>query len=670
MRAEVLTEIEEMAHDRTDATLEWWKSLPQHIAQVYFDKEHQQISQIPLFIELLNMAGMPDLPTLAADLQQGFNMLGEINEGAGWLPRADQRYDFPISMTTFREHNRNYTIKKLQSGRVDDAWQVMLTELLQELDKGRMDGPFTAPDWWPVKAISLPDRDMQRLPAGANCFSFCFSVKQSDKIRRCEDFRRSGHNMTIKTGDTPHHHDVQTFAALARAYPEHAELPHVWAQDLNGAYRQFPVKDPCECLCVLQTPEGPLILRHFALSFGATASVWSFNRSADAMTFLARRLLGIAIGHYVDDFIAIEPHNLAASSFQQFTRFSRLLGLRMKESKALAPNPNQKVLGVLMEVTQTEVILRPHPSRCAKVLAIIDDALQQNRLTNDEAQRLAGKLVFLTSTLFGQLGRAALAPVYARAHGLSTCDKAYQLNTALKAALVALRTMLTEIQPKRIPRRMTQTPVIIYTDAYFVLHGQRFSTGSDRIPSQWNKTKCCHYENGWGYVIHHAGHTRFCAGRVPAKVIQKFCTRKAYIYFLEILAQMVCFLTLRHHRDLLVISFIDNQPGRYALMKGYCKDPHVCQLVSLTWRLISHLGWHLQLEWVCSELNISDKVSRHDFTEIQAITAHHDTFDFSDLFPILLRAADDSEYANGAALDDLLQLQLQTAASSSLAVWR
>lgn len=388
------------------------------------------------------------------------------------------------------------------------------------------------------------------------------------------------------------------------------------------------------------------------------------------MTFLARRLLGIAIGHYVDDFIAIEPHNLAESSFQQFTRLSRLLGLRMKESKALAPNPSQKVLGVLMEVTQTEVVLRPHPSRCARVIAIIDCALQQNRLTSDDAQRLAGKLVFLTSTLFGQLGRAALAPVYARAHGLSTCDKADQLNTALKAALVALQTMLTEIQPKRIPRQMTQTPVIIYTDAYFVLHGQQFSTGSDKIPSQWNKAKCCNYENGWGYVIYHAGHARFCAGRVPAKVIRKFCTRKAYIYFLEILAQMVCFLTLRPHRDLLVISFIDNQPGRYALMKGYCKDPHVCQLVSLTWRLISHLGWHLQLEWVCSELNISDKVSRHDFTEIQTIKAHHDAFDFSALFPILLRAADDADYANGAALDDLLQLQLQTAASSPLAVWR
>ena len=254
LRSEILDELEEMVLSRAETTMAWWQELPPHVAQVYYDKEHRQISQIPVFLDLLHLAGMPDLATLATDLQQGFNMLGEIHDGAGWLPRADQRYDFPISMETFREHNKNYTIKKLQSGRVDDAWQVMLTELLQELDKGRMDGPFIAPEWWPVQAISIPGRDAQQLPDGATCFSFCFSVKQSDKTRRCEDFRRSGHNMTIKTGDTPHHHDVQTFAALARAYPDHSELPHVWAQDLNGAYRQFPVRDPCDCLCVLQTP--------------------------------------------------------------------------------------------------------------------------------------------------------------------------------------------------------------------------------------------------------------------------------------------------------------------------------------------------------------------------------------------------------------------------------
>ena len=81
------------------------------------------------------------------------------------------------------------------------------------------------------------------------------------------------------------------------------------------------------------------------------------------------------------------------------------------------------------------------------------------------------------------------------------------------------------------------------------------------------------------------------------------------------------------------------------------------------------MGWHLQFEWVPSELNISDKVSRHDFGEMQSIDAHRETLDLSELFDILLRAAGDADYANSSALDDLLQLTLQTAASSSLAVW-
>ena len=80
---------------------------------------------------------------------------------------------------------------------------------------------------------------------------------------------------------------------------------------------------------------------------------------------------------------------------------------------------------------------------------------------------------------------------------------------------------------------------------------------------------------------------------------------------------------------LMVVSFIDNQPGRFALLKGYCKDPCVCILVSLTWRLLAHLGWHLQLEWVKSELNISDKVSRHDFSEMPRIHAERHEDDFA-----------------------------------------
>ena len=117
--------------------------------------------------------------------------------------------------------------------------------------------------------------------------------------------------------------------------------------------------------------------------------------------------------------MAIEPANLVQTSFEQFSRLTRIRGLRMKESKALPPNSRQKVLGIILEINSEEAILQPHPNRCAKVLKAIKEALTENRLTGDEAQRLAGKLVFLTTTMFGQLGKAALAPVYARAHGLS-----------------------------------------------------------------------------------------------------------------------------------------------------------------------------------------------------------------------------------------------------------
>ena len=127
------------------------------------------------------------------------------------------------------------------------------------------------------------------------------------------------------------------------------------------------MRDPNHCVRVLTTLSGPVILRHHALCFGSTASVWGFNRPADAMTFLARRPLAVTLCHYVDDFVAIEPFHLVQSGFELFSRLTRILGLRMKEPKALPPQKTQKVLGVRLEINEREVILRPHPNRCQKV---------------------------------------------------------------------------------------------------------------------------------------------------------------------------------------------------------------------------------------------------------------------------------------------------------------
>ena len=87
----------------------------------------------------------------------------------------------------------------------------------------------------------------------------------------------------------------------------------------------------------------------------------------------------------------------------------------MKERKALPPASSQKVLGIRLTIDDDKVTLSPHPDRCNKARATMQAALDNNLLQSEAAHTLAGKLVFLTSTLFGQLGKAALQPLYARA---------------------------------------------------------------------------------------------------------------------------------------------------------------------------------------------------------------------------------------------------------------
>lgn len=69
--------------------------------------------------------------------------------------------------------------------------------------------------------------------------------------------------------------------------------------------------------------------------------------------------------------------------------------------------------------------------------------------------------------MLGQLGKAALAPIYARAHGLSDNDnKVNQLNGPLRSALLTLKTLLEDVQPRRIPKQLQSRPFMIYTDAH------------------------------------------------------------------------------------------------------------------------------------------------------------------------------------------------------------
>ena len=97
-------------------------------------------------------------------------------------------------------------------------------------------------------------------------------------------------------------------------------------------------------------------------------------------------------------------------------------------------------------------------------------------------------------------------------------------------------------------------------------------------------------------------------------ILRQVTTRQAFIYFLEIYAQVIMVAALAPILPKEWISFIDNQAGRAALMKGWGTDERVNLLLECFWKFAASRHWRPHFEWVPSHCNITDPISREDFT--------------------------------------------------------
>ena len=78
--------------------------------------------------------------------------------------------------------------------------------------------------------------------------------------------------------------------------------------------------------------------------------------------------------------------------------------------------------------------------------------VETNTLVPDRAAELAGKAQFVTATIFGKVGRAAMKPIYSRQYETNTaCNK--KLSKALRAAILALMTIMNRAPPRTIRYR-------------------------------------------------------------------------------------------------------------------------------------------------------------------------------------------------------------------------
>ena len=196
---------------------------------------------------------------------------------------------------------------------------------------------------------------------------------------------------------------------------------------------------------------------------------------------------------------------------------------------------------------------------------------------------------------------------------------------------------------------------VVYADAFFRMGEQTWKVGHAKV-RHWSRRPVTQLENGWGFLVHTASGTTAGHGQAPPEVIAKFSSRKAYIFFLEVNAQLLALLANRSSVGAFWVGFIDNTAGRSALSKGFTSDASINNLLCFFWSLCAELKWFAHFEWVASHLNISDPVSRGDVSVTQPLGARMLSGVPDAYWQMLLRIADDMQYASGEAVQDALRL--------------
>ena len=309
---------------------------------------------------------------------------------------------------------------------------------------------------------------------------------------------------------------------------------------------------------------------------------------------------------YVDDFNGLHDAILGESAMLSFQDLFAALGFLTK-SKAQHPAEEHVVQGVNFCTSADGVTLSPTAARKERIQAQIRTAIDEDSLSPDAAAKLAGRVSFLTQAAFGSVAKAATKAIYASAADTAAWS-ADSLSTGLTAALRSLDRIIPAIKPRFIPFDAKDIEVAVYADAFFSAGEVRHKAG--HVPDGVSPAQRQKAANGWGYVLRIGDQVFYDHGVVPTWFVKIFATRKAYIYMLEILAQLVAFVTFGAKLPTAIIAFIDNTAGQAALTKGYGKDGAVNGMIAAFWSLTAHQGWLVEFERVPSKANVADAVSK------------------------------------------------------------
>ena len=330
--------------------------------------------------------------------------------------------------------------------------------------------------------------------------------------------------------------------------------------------------------------------------FGLGAVVVQFNRYPALLVAFARRAFALLTAAYFDDCIQLEPQQSAAEANNRFKRIMGYLGTPPNKKKNFDMASHRVFLGAAITAVRiqhdTSVVIAPKEATRTQVMEDLSLAICTCKLTSAQAAKVRGRSGWLASNSFGRIGRlgqAVLKKVQYVKNYIFTDQDAH--------ALRFHREVASRVPPRSIPLNSKPCrPLVLYTDAMFTEGflpklGILLFRDPPLVPI------------GLAMVL-------------PLSLVSTWRPRKQQIFPAETAAGPIAFAALQHDlqgRD--VVLFVDNEAAVSTLIRGTSCTEDSALMAELLHTLCLILRCRLWVEWIDSDSNPSDGLSRDGLSD-------------------------------------------------------
>ena len=603
-------------------------------------------AHVAMYMACIDALQWPHVSFAVEHCIKGFQVVGRVEDTGVWALRSEadmrRREAEFVPPALLRATNKawatslQHSIRRKWQRAALEPWGAEMAKIkaawaasMKEVDvKGTAKGPFTVTEinqifgWGNWRAAER------------------FVVWQGDKYRPCDNMKKNLVNRSFLSSEHVVLPKPDAQSALGRAYYSRA-VKAGWVRqcDVGGgsddeadAYRHSASMHP-ELGVVAQAEPVSGSCRYFipaGHNFGEEAAVQNYNSKPELHCAIARRLVGVAVEHYFDDFLFVEPEfclgpcvvgavggrRYPASSQGCMWRVQACLGAQFALVKHVPWNRQNAFCGVVTDfrglISEGVLRLRVKPTTLAKVRAMVDEARESRTLSGAQAASMRGKLLW--TWMFVKVGRGELGPLAARQYGRDAegagtrgAGIGPQLARCLDVVSSFLRGRLPDVVMRAYDRE-AHAPVVVLSDAMFRPPDIGRGAYVVWVPARGGP-------GGW------LGFADGAAKAAEVAAVRALREQKTLIMPLEAMAMGAPYFSPELQVAFAgcdVLHFADNKAANGAIVKAYSSAADLARIAGAMHVKWAELGVDPWIEFVASAANLSDEPSRCEYSWLVA----------------------------------------------------